>query len=71
MDAEELVSKKIGPFFTYASFRFNGSLTPGAPCLKNYPVSLTHEKAPEETRPSNEPGKPRRNTLTSPFSLFN
>lgn len=57
MDAEELVSKKIGPFFTYASFRFNGPLTPGAPCLKNYSVTLTHEKAPEETRPSNEPGK--------------
>jgi len=46
LDDEEFASKKIGPFFTHASFRFNGMLTPGMPMLKNYSVVLIHESMP-------------------------
>lgn len=46
LDEMELALKKIGPFFTHASFRFNGPLTPSMPMLKNYSVVLVHESAP-------------------------
>ncbi|HCE43230.1 MAG TPA: hypothetical protein DET40_06760 [Lentisphaeria bacterium] len=40
MDRQELRTRKIGPFFSYASFRFNGTLKPEVPRLKNYSMSF-------------------------------
>ena len=46
MDSQVLVSKKVGPFFTHASFRFNGPLEAGVPKLKNYSITLIHNLVP-------------------------
>ena len=36
-----LKGKSTGSLFPYAGFRFNGALTPGAPKLRNYAVTVT------------------------------